>query len=301
MAMKLTRRELLKLATGAAAGALLASCAPQATEAPPEPTQAPAESKEKDEPKEPPTPVPAPGGSADISTRLVVLGAGPGGYNAAFRAADLGLDVVLIERYPTLGGVCLNVGCIPSKALLHAARAGIDDPLAWTRRKRDDLARREDEEMKVHPQVHLLRGWARLTGRRDPHVVEVAAADQVDEGRLGLACCDLLDQLFGLDILGGRYQFESRSARLQRLQISPVGARWPHRNSHTCQILGTLHGRFFAYDQMPWRTMVGARIGDTGLLQRLVGFKKSCRDITAALLQPLNELRMRIGNDDLEA
>jgi dihydrolipoamide dehydrogenase len=53
---------------------------------------------------------------------LVVLGAGPGGYTAAFRAADLGLDVLLIERWPTLGGVCLNVGCIPSKALLHAAR-----------------------------------------------------------------------------------------------------------------------------------------------------------------------------------
>jgi dihydrolipoamide dehydrogenase len=52
---------------------------------------------------------------------VVVLGAGPGGYTAAFRAADLGLNVALVERYPTLGGVCLNVGCIPSKALLHAA------------------------------------------------------------------------------------------------------------------------------------------------------------------------------------
>jgi dihydrolipoamide dehydrogenase len=61
-------------------------------------------------------------GAADQQAALVVLGAGPGGYNAAFRAADLGLDVVLIERYPTLGGVCLNVGCIPSKALLHAAK-----------------------------------------------------------------------------------------------------------------------------------------------------------------------------------
>ncbi|MGI9265237.1 MAG: dihydrolipoyl dehydrogenase, partial [Gammaproteobacteria bacterium] len=53
---------------------------------------------------------------------LVVLGSGPGGYTAAFRAADLGMDVVLVERQPTLGGVCLNVGCIPSKALLHAAK-----------------------------------------------------------------------------------------------------------------------------------------------------------------------------------
>jgi dihydrolipoamide dehydrogenase len=61
-------------------------------------------------------------GNNDLTTQLVVLGSGPGGYTAAFRAADLGLKVVLIERYPTLGGVCLNVGCIPSKALLHTAK-----------------------------------------------------------------------------------------------------------------------------------------------------------------------------------
>ncbi|MCB1785798.1 MAG: dihydrolipoyl dehydrogenase [Gammaproteobacteria bacterium] len=60
-------------------------------------------------------------GIADIRTQVVVLGAGPGGYTAAFRAADLGKQVVLIERYASLGGVCLNVGCIPSKALLHTA------------------------------------------------------------------------------------------------------------------------------------------------------------------------------------
>ena len=58
---------------------------------------------------------------ADIRTQVVVLGAGPGGYTAAFRAADLGKQVVLVERYANLGGVCLNVGCIPSKALLHTA------------------------------------------------------------------------------------------------------------------------------------------------------------------------------------
>ncbi len=60
-------------------------------------------------------------GSADLECDVLVLGAGPGGYSAAFRAADLGLKVVLVERYATLGGVCLNVGCIPSKALLHVA------------------------------------------------------------------------------------------------------------------------------------------------------------------------------------
>ena len=87
----------------------------------PAPTAAPA-----------PAPPPAPTSSAsaardaesgfDRSTQLVVLGSGPGGYSAAFRAADLGLKVTLVERWNTLGGVCLNVGCIPSKALLHAAR-----------------------------------------------------------------------------------------------------------------------------------------------------------------------------------
>ncbi|MEI7611575.1 MAG: dihydrolipoyl dehydrogenase [Betaproteobacteria bacterium] len=76
----------------------------------------------------PPTPAPevAPragqfSGQADIECELLVLGAGPGGYSAAFRAADLGLKTVIVERYATLGGVCLNVGCIPSKALLHVA------------------------------------------------------------------------------------------------------------------------------------------------------------------------------------
>ena len=60
-------------------------------------------------------------GTADLECDLLVLGGGPGGYSAAFRAADLGLKVVLVERYAQLGGVCLNVGCIPSKALLHVA------------------------------------------------------------------------------------------------------------------------------------------------------------------------------------
>src|SRR5437667_6532793 len=81
-----------------------------------------------------PTPaaaVPAPqaasySGGADLECDMLVLGAGPGGYSAAFRPADLGMKTVLVERYPTLGGVCLNVGCIPSKARLHVA-AGMDE------------------------------------------------------------------------------------------------------------------------------------------------------------------------------
>ena len=63
-----------------------------------------------------------PAGDNDLTGQVVVLGSGPGGYTAAFRAADLGLKVIIIERYATLGGVCLNVGCIPSKALLHTAK-----------------------------------------------------------------------------------------------------------------------------------------------------------------------------------
>ena len=73
-----------------------------------------------------PAPAPAPragsfAGTADIECDMLVLGSGPGGYSAAFRSADLGMKTVLVERYATLGGVCLNVGCIPSKALLHTA------------------------------------------------------------------------------------------------------------------------------------------------------------------------------------
>ena len=67
------------------------------------------------------TAAPSATGDADAHTALVVIGSGPGGYTAAFRAADLGLEVTLIEKYDVLGGVCLNVGCIPSKALLHSA------------------------------------------------------------------------------------------------------------------------------------------------------------------------------------
>jgi dihydrolipoamide dehydrogenase len=79
-------------------------------------------------------PAPAPAaatfsGSADVQCDMLVLGAGPGGYSAAFRAADLGMNTVLVERFATLGGVCLNVGCIPSKALLHVA-AVIDETAA---------------------------------------------------------------------------------------------------------------------------------------------------------------------------
>ncbi|HEV2110032.1 MAG TPA: dihydrolipoyl dehydrogenase [Gammaproteobacteria bacterium] len=102
-----------------------AALAPKPTEKTPAPASVPSQPAPKVE-----TPkaasaaanVPEYKGSHDIECQMVVVGSGPGGYAAAFRAADLGLQTVLVERYPVLGGVCLNVGCIPSKALLHAAK-----------------------------------------------------------------------------------------------------------------------------------------------------------------------------------
>jgi dihydrolipoamide dehydrogenase len=109
---------VLEVANDAAAAAPAAAPkaeAPKAAAPAPAPVAAPA-----------PTAAGASGRTPDIECKLVVLGSGPGGYTAAFRAADLGVDTVLVERYASLGGVCLNVGCIPSKALLHAA-AVIDE------------------------------------------------------------------------------------------------------------------------------------------------------------------------------
>ncbi len=93
------------------------------SEAPATPSRGPATTQATVE-REPAPPPPASsnGAGGDHDAQVVVIGSGPGGYTAAFRAADLGLKTVLIERHDTLGGVCLNVGCIPSKALLHAAR-----------------------------------------------------------------------------------------------------------------------------------------------------------------------------------
>ena len=96
---------ILTLTTGVAAAA---PAGPPAGKRP-QPAQTPALTEARHE------------GAADMECDMLVLGAGPGGYSAAFRSADLGLTTVLVERYPTLGGVCLNVGCIPSKALLHMA------------------------------------------------------------------------------------------------------------------------------------------------------------------------------------
>ncbi|MGF6955139.1 dihydrolipoyl dehydrogenase [Paraburkholderia youngii] len=113
---KVSQGTVIALVEAAAGGA--AAAAPAAKE-PEKAAPAPA-------PAAPKAAAPAPqagsySGSADIECDMLVLGSGPGGYSAAFRSADLGMKTVLVERYPTLGGVCLNVGCIPSKALLHTA------------------------------------------------------------------------------------------------------------------------------------------------------------------------------------
>lgn len=114
----------LEAADAAAAPAPSPASASASASAPAAPAQAAAPA-----PKAAAAPAPAAasfGGNADLECDVLVLGGGPGGYSAAFRAADLGLKVVIVERYATLGGVCLNVGCIPSKALLHVA-AVIDE------------------------------------------------------------------------------------------------------------------------------------------------------------------------------
>jgi dihydrolipoamide dehydrogenase len=130
---------------------------------------------------EPATPTPEPvapatpaGEPAAPSGRVVVIGSGPGGYAAAFRAADLGLEVVLVERYETLGGVCLNVGCIPSKALLHTARViaeteeAADFGLKFKRPKIDLDALRE---WKTGVVGKLTGGLAGLARQREVKVI----------------------------------------------------------------------------------------------------------------------------------
>jgi len=110
---------ILMLEPGAAVGAAQPAAAQQAAQVQSDPAQA-----HQPEPSAAPTSASGASkftGSADLQCDVLVLGAGPGGYSAAFRAADLGKKVVLVERDQTLGGVCLNVGCIPSKALLHVA------------------------------------------------------------------------------------------------------------------------------------------------------------------------------------
>jgi len=150
--------------------------------------QAPAAAAPPSRPAAAPGAPPATAAKGDVDCDVVVIGAGPGGYSAAFRAADLGLRTVLVERYPTLGGVCLNVGCIPSKALLHtasimdAARALADHGVSYGEPKLD-LAKLRTFKNKVvgkltgglaamakMRKVTVLQGVATFTG---PHELSV--------------------------------------------------------------------------------------------------------------------------------
>ena len=122
-----------------------------------------------------PAPAPAAGaysGKADVECEMLVLGAGPGGYSAAFRAADLGMKTVLVERYPQLGGVCLNVGCIPSKALLHIA-AVMDEAKAMAAHGVSFGAPSVDLEK--------LRGWkSKVVGKLTGGLAGMAKARKVE-------------------------------------------------------------------------------------------------------------------------
>ncbi|MGF6609050.1 dihydrolipoamide dehydrogenase [Paraburkholderia sp. WSM4175] len=117
---KVSQGTVIALVEATAGGAAAAAPAP-APKAPEKAAPAPAPAAAAPKAAAPAAQASSYSGSADIECDMLVLGSGPGGYSAAFRSADLGMKTVLVERYPTLGGVCLNVGCIPSKALLHTA------------------------------------------------------------------------------------------------------------------------------------------------------------------------------------
>ncbi len=190
----------VKLGDTVSEGAVIAVLETAAAPPPAAPASKPPVTPSHRAPAEPSAPAPKPaaaagrssGAPADIECALVVLGAGPGGYTAAFRAADLGMDVVLIERYATLGGVCLNVGCIPSKALLHAASVidhaahGAELGISFAPPKIDVDALRGYKEKVVGQLTKGLAGMAKQrkvrveqgTGRFvSPNEIEVSGAD----------------------------------------------------------------------------------------------------------------------------
>ncbi len=166
----------------------LASIASSATASSP---AAPAAAKPPPAPAAPAS-ASAASGSAELECDMLVLGAGPGGYSAAFRAADLGLRTVLVERYASLGGVCLNVGCIPSKALLHVASV-IDEVKHFGAmgvtyaEPAVDLAKLRDHKDKVVGK--LTGGLAAMAKMRKVTVVRGSGAF-VDPNRITVALAD---------------------------------------------------------------------------------------------------------------
>jgi len=184
---------LIKVEAGVAAGSALPSVAVNPENAP-KPEAAPAAAA-----------VAAPtaashGGTADLECEMLVLGAGPGGYSAAFRSADLGMKTVIVERYATLGGVCLNVGCIPSKALLHVAAvmeeaqhaSDLGVTFAAPTVDIDKLRAHKDKVvgkltgglagMAKGRKVDIVRGYGSFL---DPHHIEVEVTDGTGQDKTG--------------------------------------------------------------------------------------------------------------------
>jgi dihydrolipoamide dehydrogenase len=199
---KVSEGSVIVILDGAAAG----DAKPAAAAVTPGPAAAAAPAATKPASAAPVAPtVPIPGaatysGKADIECEMLVLGAGPGGYSAAFRAADLGMKTVLIERYATLGGVCLNVGCIPSKALLHIAavmdeakafaehgitfgepKVDLEKLLAWKNKVVGKLTGGLSGMAKAR-KVEVVRGYGVFL---DPHHVEVDVTDGSGQNKTG--------------------------------------------------------------------------------------------------------------------
>jgi dihydrolipoyl dehydrogenase len=153
-------------------------------------------------------------GRADIECTMVVIGAGPGGYSAAFRSADLGMKTVLVERYPTLGGVCLNVGCIPSKALLHIA-AVMDEAAVLG----------EHGISYAPPRIDLdkLRGWKnKVVGKLTGGLAGMAKARKVEVVR-GVATF-LDSHHLGVDLTDGPGQATTGTRKVIRFEKAIIAA-----------------------------------------------------------------------------
>ncbi|MFZ9990455.1 MAG: dihydrolipoyl dehydrogenase [Burkholderiaceae bacterium] len=192
---KVSKGVVIMQVEGAQVEAPAAVTAPAATAAPSAPSAAPAA------PQAPrAAPAVAVNAPSDTDCDVLVLGGGPGGYSAAFRAADLGLKVILVERYATIGGVCLNVGCIPSKALLHVAsvmdevKHFADLGVTFAAPKVDINKLRTHKEsvigkltgglaaMAKMRKVDIVRGFGQFTG---PHEIEVAATSGTGQALTG--------------------------------------------------------------------------------------------------------------------
>ena len=192
---KVSKGVVIMQVEGAQAEAPAAATAPAATATPSAPSAAPAT------PQAPRTaPAVAVNAPSDTDCDVLVLGGGPGGYSAAFRAADLGLKVILVERYATIGGVCLNVGCIPSKALLHVAsvmdevKHFADLGVTFAAPKVDINKLRTHKEsvigkltgglaaMAKMRKVDIVRGLGQFTG---PHEIEVSATSGTGQALTG--------------------------------------------------------------------------------------------------------------------